>query len=370
MKTLFFCNLIPDKRGAYEALLVALGREFRAAGDELVLVFARDPVPAVAAEFRAAGLRWELIEGWSSGAGREHAWAFCRPALGLVRRERPDVAVVNFGNELPTLAVALATPRTRWVWVQHQQMQDPSPLARHVSRIRLLSFAVAHFIAVYEGGRESLRKRGISAKRVSFVDNAIQDFMPTRPAGWLAQELGLARDTPLVVTTGWLIPRKRIDFGLRAFARVVGDAVLLVIGEGPERAELERLAGELGVAGRVRFLGRRNDVREILPECAVLMHTSLAETCTYAITEAMAASVPAVVTEAGAAREQIADGESGFVLAREDVDGLAGRLSLLLNDAAMRARFGAAARARFLARYTLENSARRYHELYRAVAGR
>lgn len=379
MNTLFFCNIVPDKVGAYEAFLAELSRRFRAEGDALLIVLGGEPSPPIAARLRADGLTWEVLPGWTDAAGREHAWAFCCGALRLLRARRPELAIVNYGNELPTLTTALLAPfvgagRTRWAWQQHQQVRDPSRVTRHCSLLRLLALRMRGFLAVYEGGRESLRKRGIPDARIAVVYNGIRDHTPTRPAGWLRPSLGLDAAVKLLVTTGWLIPRKRIDFLLRALARLQSrlprPAVLLVMGDGPERAALEALAETLGVSSVVRFLGLRNDVRDLLAEADLLVHASTAETCTYAITEAMAAARPAVVTEAGAAHEQILDGETGAVLARDDLDGFVAALLHLLGDDTERARRGAAARRRWEQRYRLEASALHYHALCRVWAGR
>ena len=376
MKTLFFCNLIPLKSGAFEALLAAIGVEFRKAGDEFVVVFAGEPVEPVAAALREAGVRWRLIEGWSEGHGREHAWHFVRPALALLRQERPDVAVVHFGNEFPTLAVSLLarltlSPRPRWVWQQDQQIRDPGAVGRRLSRIRSLLLGVDRYVAVYDGGRRSLLKRGIPDGRISVIYNSIAPHAPLRSRGWLRAELGLAPQATLIVSTGSLIPRKRQDFVLRACARLkdrsVTDWRLLVIGDGPERQPLLALADQLGLKGRVHFLGLRSDVREILAEADVLVHASLAETCTYAITESMAAGIPAVVTEAGASREQIVSGITGHVLAAEDIEGFAARLAELVDDGASRLAMGQAAKQRWMERYRLEVAAGQYWTLYASL---
>ena len=378
MKTVIFCNLIPNKLGAYEALLVALGEEFHGAGDQLVVVFARDPIPEVASELQQRVVTWRTIKGWSEGAGREHPWGFCGPALKILRAERPDVAAVHFGNELPSAAVALrdrlAGGRTRWVWEQDQQIRDPSRPSRYLSRLKALDFVFDHFIAVYEGGKASLLRRGIADRKVSVVYNAIRDHQPERETGWLRTELGLPHDAVLIANVGWHIPRKRIDFALRAFSRIDAPSdricAFVQIGEGPESDALNAVCAELDIAARVHFLGLRNDVREILAECDIFLHTSLAETCTYVTSESMCAGIPAVVTEAGAAREQIVDGETGYVTAVDDEDRVVKCLSELVADAEKRNDMGRRARERWKNRYRVEISARKYHELYAGLAGR
>lgn len=420
MKTLFFCNLIPRKTGAFEALLAAIGAEFAKAADEFVVVFAGEPIAPVAESLRSAGARWHVLQGWVEGgaersvvskrwsgegeetrsapasteeasdravaadvdrgeggtAERVHPWRFVIPALRLIRKERPDVAVVHFGNEMPTLVASLLTRlrgrRPRWVWQQDQQIQDPGRLGRHVSRIRLLAAGVERFVAVYEGGRQSLIKRGIPESRIRVIPNSIAPFQTQRAAGWLRRELDVSENAVLLLTTGSLIARKRIGFILQACAGLrVGastDWRLLVIGEGPDRATLAAAARDLGIEQRVHFLGLRNDVRDLLAEADVLAHASLAETCTYAITESMAAGIPSVVTEAGAAREQITDGRSGFVVQRDDLKLFVSRLERLLSDPALRRAMGAAAREHWAAKFQLEGAAERYHRLYRDLS--
>jgi len=377
MKTLFFCNLIPLKTGAFEALLAAIGTEFAKAGDEFVVVFGGEPIAPVAQSLQAAGVRWQVLPHWADGPGREHAWRFVLPAIGLVRRERPDVAVVHFGNELPTLAACLLTRwrggrRTRWVWQQDQQIRDPGRLGRHLSRIRLLAAGVDHFVAVYQGGRQSLIKRGISDTRIAVIPNSIAPFDSQRAPGWLRRDLNLPSAAVLFVTTGSLIARKRIDFLVRACAGlpagVTTDWRLLIIGEGPGREALAAEARRLGVEPRVRFLGLRNDVREILAEADVMIHAALSEAFSYAITESMAAGIPAVVTEAGAAREQIEDGRSGFVVGRDDLEMFTSRVGLLMADPALRKRMGAAARQRWMEHFRLDVCAGQYHSLYKNLS--
>jgi glycosyltransferase involved in cell wall biosynthesis len=373
---LFLCNFVPEKVGAYEWFLVELSRQVHAAGDRLSLVLGGQPPPPMAAALHAEGLVWTCIEGWTDAAGREHAWRFVMPVLRLLRHLRPDLAVVNYGNEFPTLAAALLAPlvgcrRVRWVWQQHQQVRDPAGIARFISRLRLLALRVHHFIAVYEGGRDSMIRRGIPADRIAVVYNGIRDHRPSQPSGWLRRELSLPPDSLLLATIGWLIPRKRIDFILRAFAAarpaLTRPATLLVLGDGPERETLQTLAQSLAINRNVRFLGLRNDVRDILHEADVLVHAALAETCTYAISEAMASARPAVVTEAGAAREQIDPGATGEVLGRDDAEGVVRALVRLLNDDALRREMGLRARRRWEKRYRVETSARQYHTLCRLI---
>lgn len=374
-KTVFLCNLVPRKAGAFEAVLAELAKAFAAAGDRLVLALAGEPGPEAAALLRAGGADWRVLGGWTDAGGQEHPWRFCGPALRLLRAERPDVAAVHFGNELPALAVSLAAPLSgargiRWVWQQDQQMADPSAVTRVVSRIGALRPTFAHFVAVSEAGRRSLALRGIPASLISVIRNGTPDRPRTRAAGWLRRELGVPDGAVLAVSIGSLIARKRVDFQIRALAEAARSVPLFlaIAGDGPERSALERLTREPGADGRVFLLGLRQDVAEILHEADILTHSAVAEGSAYALAEAMAAGLPAVVTQAGAAREQVEDGRSGRVLARDDLGGFAAALVALARDPELRMRMGREARRRWECDYRAEVSAARYHELYRRLA--
>jgi glycosyltransferase involved in cell wall biosynthesis len=174
----------------------------------------------------------------------------------------------------------------------------------------------------------------------------------------------------IAVAVASLIPRKRVDFMIRGFATAKTDAenaMLLVIGDGAERQSLESLVSELELGETVRFLGLRNDVEEILSAGDIFVHSAIAEACSYAILESMASEIPAVVTESGAAREQILDGKTGYVLSRDDMDGFASRLTELLQDEALRKRMGEQARARWQECYRVDLASKKYHALYRSM---
>lgn len=371
MRVLFFCNLLPRKQGSFERFLVELAARFRQGGDTVVFAFAGEPVPAVGDALRSAGACWEVIEGWSDGL-RERPWRFCVPALRLLRRHRPDVAAVHFGNEMPALIVSLLAPLcgcrgVKWVWQQDQQVSDPSFLTAHLSRLRILAVRFDRFVTVYEGGRRSLISRRIPAAKVAVIHNAVADHRPIRDSGWLRKELGLGDKEILLGTVGSLLPRKRHEFLLEALRRLPADSHLLIVGDGPLGDALRGRAATMGLPDRVHWLGLRNDVREILQEVDVYVHASLAETCTYATTESMCAGKPAVLTDAGAAREQVADGVSGYVVSPDDLDGFVARVGELVAAPAMRVAMGREARLLWEKRFRVEAQASGYHALYRSL---
>lgn len=380
MKTLFFCNLISDKDGAFERFLVALAGRFKAAGDRFVSVFADDPIDEVARRLRDRGATWHCIRGWSERGGRVRSWAFPRQALTFLQQEQPDVAAVHFGNELPALTAGLLQrlrggSRARWVWQQDQAICDPGSLTRHVSQIRMLALAFDHFVAVYEGGRRSLELRGIPAERISVINNAVGDLPAVPSRERTRASLDIPHDALVLIAVSSLLPRKRLDFLLSACSWHLkadvreSETHLLVVGEGPEQPILTRIAEAMGIGKRVHFLGVRDDVGALLRASDIFVHAASAEACSYAILESMAAGLPAVVTRVGAAAEQVADAESGYVVDAEDCNGFADRVRRLAESPDLCAQFGQMAHQRWQDHYRLENTVQQYHDLYRRVAG-
>ena len=226
MKIVHFSNLVPDKYGTYESLLAGLADECRRCGDSFVPVLGGEPLPVVAGRFRAAGIEWRVVPGWTDAGGGERPWRFIFPALAIIREIKPDVVVLNFGNEIPAFLAVLLSKigvrrKIKWIWQQHQQVCDPNPVTSRFSRMRLLALVFDHFVTQYEGGKRSLVRRGIPAERVTSIVNGVPEARRTRPPGWLRREQQLPDDTVVAVTVGSLIVRKRIDFQLQALSLIL-----------------------------------------------------------------------------------------------------------------------------------------------------
>jgi len=378
MKVLLFCNLIPCKVGAYERLLASVAGKLAVTGDRLVIAPGGEPSSEVRRLWLAAGAEIPVVEGWSGADGMERPWALIRSGLQMLRAERPDVAAVHFGNELPA-AMLMLLARSRgirpgWVWEQDQMIVSPGRVSRVISRMRVLAALFDGFVAVYEGGRESLLLRGVAADRITVIHNASK-AAEAAPGDreWLRREFGIPPDSVVAVCVSSLTRRKRIGFLAEALALVrasVPGAVLIVAGEGPDRDRIEAAIRSTGMMQSMFLAGRRNDVGRFLGVADLQVHASEKEACAYAVTEGMSAGLPCVVTDAGAAREQVADGQSGFVVAVDDIEGFVRRWTELAADEALRKRMGGEARRRWERGFTVEIAADRYCEFYRMVAER
>lgn len=156
-------------------------------------------------------------------------------------------------------------------------------------------------------------------------------------AGWDAGkirgkrvELGLSPGVPLAVMVCRLEQRKRVDRLIRAAARLKTegfDACFAIAGEGPEREGLEELTRQLGVADRVRFLGFRNDVAEVLGCSSVVCLTSAWEGLPRVLVQAVVVGRMVVCYDVNGAHEVIRDGVNGHIVAPDDVVTFSARLA-------------------------------------------
>jgi N-acetyl-alpha-D-glucosaminyl L-malate synthase BshA len=169
-------------------------------------------------------------------------------------------------------------------------------------------------------------------------------------------------------------PVKRVVDTVKIFARVVKElpAQLVLVGDGPDRSAAEWLAHDLGIHGKVRFLGKLERVNEILPLADILLMPSELESFGLAALEAMACRVPSIATRVGGVPELIDDGETGLLYNVGDVDEMAAGALSLLNDPArleaMRCAARKAAQQRFCATLVVPKYVQFYEKILNASA--
>ena len=221
---------------------------------------------------------------------------------------------------------------------------------------------------------ELLRPSGRAGQRTDVIASGVDTdvFRPTDSDAEAKVRLGLAADRPVIGTVGRLEPRKGTATLVAAVAalRAEGrhDATLVVVGDGPLRAELAAGAERLGIRSHVRLLGDRADVSAVLAALDVFVLPSRTEGMSNALLEAMAMARPVVATAVGGTPEVIADGESGLLVAADDPTAMAAAIGRLLDAPVLAARIGAAARQTVEARYGARSMVRRLEAVYAAVA--
>jgi N-acetyl-alpha-D-glucosaminyl L-malate synthase BshA len=164
-------------------------------------------------------------------------------------------------------------------------------------------------------------------------------------------------------------PVKRVPWLLRAFdlATRGTKATLTLVGDGPDQRACRELARDLAIADRVRFLGERDTLPELLAGADVFALSSSEESFGLSALEAMSCATPVVATRVGGVSEVIEDGVSGLLARADDLEGFAVRLHDLLFDAELGERMGSAARDAAESRFHRDKVVALYEDLYRRL---
>ena len=186
----------------------------------------------------------------------------------------------------------------------------------------------------------------------------------------LRESLGVAPDALIVGTVARLVPDKGLVCFIRMAARILAsrpDVHFLVVGEGPLRDELERLADTLGIRPSVQFTGHRTDVPALIEIMDVFVLPTLREGFGVVFAEAMAMGKPTVGSRIGPVAEVVEDGVTGYLVDPEDAEQFARRTLELLGDDGKRRAFGKAGRQRVEKLFTAERMCETIEQHYRRL---
>jgi glycosyltransferase involved in cell wall biosynthesis len=264
---------------------------------------------------------------------------------------RPDVVIAH--NVSATLVARLARPKAPLITVFHGVHESEYPIAA-----RILNFASDRVVVVSAtiGGR--LKELGLR-KEVTTIPNAVMTPQPTSRSQARAA-LNLPDDAAVALCLARMERQKRHDLLLDAWHRLSDGEILLLAGDGSQRAALQQQAAPLG--DRVRFLGDRSDVPNLLAATDITVLTSDWEGLPLAVLESLAAGRPVVATDVGGVREILAGG-GGTLVPPGDVDAIAAALTALLHNDDARADAAAAGMAAVREHHDADQMMRRYRDL-------
>jgi glycosyltransferase involved in cell wall biosynthesis len=250
---------------------------------------------------------------------------------------------------------------------------DYPPRPRPYARL-LYNRCVDWVVAISRRIRDVLIAAGVDGERISVIPSGVDvaRFRGTEDvrARVRHDECGVASGEPVVLVVGALVPRKGHAVLLRAARSLAARGLrpaYVFCGEGSGRSELEGLAADLGIAGRVRFTGWRSDVAPLLAAADLVVVPSLHEGLGVAALEAGAAARPVIASRTGGLAEVVVDGETGWLVPPEDPEALAAALEAALRDAEEARRRGAAARARIAQEFPMERMGAATAALYRRL---
>ncbi len=289
-------------------------------------------------------------------------------------RER-GIDVVNGHNPTGALYATLgatlggATALVRTEHSIHYPGRHSALYARAIEP--LLTLRAGAVICVCEAVRAShARRLAWAADRFVTIDNGISEGPPPPSRAEARRMLDLGPEEAVLLTVGSLTPQKAQRDLLDAFARVAADmprARLLIAGGGALEDDLKTHTAALGLEARVRFLGPREDVAELLAACDVFVLSSVREGLSVTLLEAMRAGRAAVATRVGGSADVVDDGRTGRIVPPSEPTALARALTELLGDADGLEAMGLAGRRRFESRFRAERMVADTEALYRRL---
>jgi glycosyltransferase involved in cell wall biosynthesis len=339
------------ERGGADVSLSHLLATLERGIDVTVIGVSRDIVDWVAARRPSAATR--VLPRPRSG----HDWRSLRAHVSALREARPDIVHANLSSPWSCqYAIAAAGLLRRPRVVAVYQLPRSARSRRQLEVKRLSARAVDRHVGVGERtSREIEELVGLPSGSVLTIHNGVPDETPTTAAR--------PRPGPLIGAIGRLEQQKGYDILIRALPQI-DDATLVLIGDGSERSALEQLAGRVGVADRVHWLGWSDDARRHLETFDVFAFPSRFEGFPLAVLEALLARRAVVASDVGSTAEAVRDGETGLLVPPEDSAALASAIRKLLAEAELRQRLGEQGRQLVLDRFTAGHMTRRFASLY------
>lgn len=223
-------------------------------------------------------------------------------------------------------------------------------------------------VAISEAVGETLLAKRISAEKLRVIPSGVdlKKFAGGDGFSW-RDRLKISQNALVVAYVGKLSQGKGLDTLFRAIPSLAEKDTttqFLIVGEGPERNNLEKLALQLKIEAHVIFAGFIEDIPGVLAVADVVVLPSLKEAAGNVVREAMAAGKPVVASRVGGLPESIIDGETGFLFPPGDQQALSRSLLTLIDNPALRERFGRAGRELVQTKFSVETMVRQYEALY------
>lgn len=291
----------------------------------------------------------------------------------LVLTWKPDILHIHsFWPEL--LATKHLHRRVRIVHTAHESMflimaEQP----RYHRRLRFIFSNIDGLIGPSNELIEVACAFGIPRDRSMFLPNGVdaQRFSPSID-GLIRQRYGLSSSTQIVLCPRRLVPKNGVKFLVGAIPEILRqhpDTVLVIVGEGPEKTELETQSSELKVQDKIIFAGgiSNDEINRYYADADLVILPSLKEATSISALEAMSSAKPIVASNVGGLPYLVENEVTGLLVPPADSAALASAINELLGSAERRELMGRAARAKVLRELTWDHIAGRTLEFYARV---
>ena len=295
-------------------------------------------------------------------------------ARRLIRKIKPDIVDAHYITVNGYLGIAsgfhpliltawgsdvLLDPKQNWLW------KILTKYALNKTEVVICDSQVVH---------KELLKLGVSPGKIKMIYNGVdtQQFSRQQANEGLKRKLGIL-EAPSIIYIRSLKPVYNVEMLIRAIPLVLRqfpEARFIIGGDGEQKEYLQDLAKSLGISDSTRFIGwiPHNELPEYLASADVYVSTSLSDSTSLSLQEAMACELAPVVTDLPANREWITDGESGFIVPINDIQALADRITYLLNNNEVRESFGKRGREVIKERAEYEREMEKMEEIYQGLS--
>ncbi|WP_158943834.1 glycosyltransferase family 4 protein [Granulicella sp. S190] len=236
---------------------------------------------------------------------------------------------------------------------------------------RFVLRSYAAIVSVSDEVKQRLLKAGVREDRIHLIQNGI-DLRPFNSAYPSLRE-DLVPSQQLVGLVGRLATEKGVDIFLRAASLVLlqlPSTKFVIIGEGPDRAQLESLIDELNIRDNVTMLGQRDDMPSVYASLNIMVSASRQEGLPMAILEGMASRRAMIATTVGDVPKVIHHGSTGVLVPPQDIDTLASEIVALLNDPEKQNQLGTSAKKLIEEKFSAERMTADYLHVYQEIASK
>jgi glycosyltransferase involved in cell wall biosynthesis len=296
---------------------------------------------------------------------RVHTLPFGGP-LDLYTRWKLGRIIHDFSPQIVQTWMARAAQKTP-NWKDLKTPERYLVVSRLGGYYKVKNFKSAdYFTTITPDIKRHLVEGGIEANRVRVVHNFAETEKDAKPVQ--RSDLNTPEDAPVLLALGRLHSAKAHDILIKAASDMPGIYVWIA-GEGPERANLEKVAEDLGMAGRVKFLGWRNDRSALLRACDICCFISRVEPFGTVFAQAWAEKTPVIVSDADGPKQFCRDGEDCLMVPKENPQAVKEAVTCLLADKDLQQKLIANGHARYLAEFTKEATIGAYRQFFQEALG-
>lgn len=284
----------------------------------------------------------------------------------LFQRERTDIVCVNLNKELRLGGIAARIVHTpavvnrKGLPMVHDNWRFRVTYRHLVDRIIVPSNSLKRELTAYnwlEARKIEVVPNGIEAEAISKVRES--KFEDRKLKSNIRDLLGFPFEKKIIGSVGRLVGQKGYSYLIEAIPmvrKVISDIVLVLIGDGPQRVQLEKRVEALGLTGSVLFLGEREDAADLIRGMDLFVLPSVFEPFGQVLLEAMVHSVPVVASKVGGIPEIIEDGVEGILVPPEDSVALSNAILHILSFSKIAAKMGMAGRMKVERQFQLQKT--------------